>query len=177
MKLKFLVILLFCTLFTFAQDVDRLDSTYSDKVQSIDSTIKALYAVISGEKGEERNEELLRYLFHPEAKLIASGKSQSGETRARFITIDGYIENSLPWMFQNGFYENELYRVTEQFGHIAQVFSTYETFYSKEDDTPFMRGINSIQLLYTGKRWVIINVYFTQETKDNPIPEKYLPKD
>jgi hypothetical protein len=39
-----------------------------------------------------------------------------------------------------------------------------------------MRGINSVQLMYTGKRWAVMSIYFTQETPENPIPEKYLPK-
>ncbi len=174
------VLLLVCAM-SFAQDINfdyqALNKKYEDKVATIDSTIETLYAVISGEKGEERNAELLRYLFHPKAKLIASGQRKDSSYASRFLTIDHYVENSLPWMFENGFYEKELHRVTEQFGQIAHVFSSYETFYSKEDDTPFMRGINSIQLMFTGKRWVVLSVYFTQETEDNPIPEKYLPKE
>ena len=156
---------------------EALDDKYHDKVATLDATIKTLYGVISGEKGEERNEELLRYLFHPELKLVASGKRKTGDYGARFVTIDEYADKSLKWMVENGFYENELHRVVEQFGPIAHVFSTYETFYSKNDEQPFMRGINSIQLMNTGKRWVLVGLFFTQETKDNPIPKKYLPSE
>jgi hypothetical protein len=38
-----------------------------------------------------------------------------------------------------------------------------------------MRGINSIQLFNDGKRWWIVNVYWSQETKRNLIPQEYLP--
>jgi hypothetical protein len=38
-----------------------------------------------------------------------------------------------------------------------------------------MRGINSIQLLNDGKRWWIVNIYWTQENEEHPIPERYLP--
>ena len=62
------------------------------------------------------------------------------------------------------------------FGNMAHVFSTYESFRSKTDKTPFMRGINSIQLFHDGKRWWIINVFWKQESDDQPIPKKYLPK-
>jgi len=41
---------------------------------------------------------------------------------------------------------------------------------------PFMRGINSIQLLNDDNRWWIINIYWTQESEENPIPDMYLPK-
>jgi len=77
-------------------------------------------------------------------------------------------------MLEKGFYENEIHRVTEQFGNIAHVFSTYECFHNKDDEKPFMRGINSIQLMFTGNRWQVISIYFTQETEEYPIPEKYL---
>ncbi|RDY61935.1 hypothetical protein [Flagellimonas nanhaiensis] len=162
-----------------AQKIDyhALDEKYQDKVATLDAVVKTLYEVISGEKGEERNEDLLRYLFHPEAKLIASGKRENGNYGARYVTMDEYADKSLKWMLENGFYEIELHRVVEQFGHIAHVFSTYETKYKKEDKKPFMRGINSFQLMNTGKRWVVISLYFTQETKENPIPKKYLPSE
>ena len=158
-------------------DYQALNQKYQDKVATLDATVKTLYEVISGPKGQERNQELLRYLFHPEGKLVASGKRKNGDYGVRYVTLDDYIQNSLKWMFENGFYENELHRVTDQFGPVAHVFSTYETFYTEEDEAPFMRGMNSIQLMHTGKRWVVLSVYFTQESEENPIPEKYLPND
>ena len=148
---------------------------YQQKVKTIDSTIEALYDVISGPKGQQRDWEFFRYLFHPEAKLVVAGKREEGGYGSRYISIEEYIENASKWMFENGFYENELKKVTERFGPIAHVFSSYESFRSKEDTSPFMRGINSIQLMHTGDRWMIMNIYFTQETEVNPIPEKYLP--
>ena len=148
---------------------------YSDKVQSIDSTIETLYSVISGEKGEERNWELFKYLFHRDAKLIPTGLDKTGTINARFLTPEDYIKSSGNWLVNNGFYEVELHRDLQRFGNIAQVFSTYESFRSKDDTAPFMRGINSIQLLHDGSRWWILNVYWTQESEENPIPQKYLP--
>lgn len=155
-------------------DYKTLNKKYEEKVKTIESTVTSLYEVISGKKGQQRNEELLRYLFHPEAKLIAVGKRRNGGNGARYVTMDEYADKSLKWMVENGFYEKELHREVEQFGPIAHVFTSYETFYTKKDKKPFMRGINSIQLMNTGKRWVIMSLYFTQETKENPIPKKYL---
>ena len=65
---------------------------------------------------------------------------------------------------------------TDILGNIAQVFSTYESFKSEADENPFMRGINSIQLINDGKRWWVVNIYWAQESEANPIPEKYLPQ-
>lgn len=150
-------------------------SKYLSKVETLDSTLKTLYSVISGDKGVERDWDLFRFLFHPDAKLIPSGKNKDGLVSARFITADDYVTNSGKWLVENGFHEIEISREVDIFGNITQVFSTYEAKRSKSDTEPFMRGINSIQLLNDGNRWWIINIYWMQEGPTNPIPEKYLP--
>jgi len=148
-----------------------------NKVQTLNSTILTLYAVISGEKGQERDWELMKFLFHPEAKLIPSGKNKEGVYVARYMTTDDYILSNGQWLIDEGFFEKEIHRSVNTFGNITQVFSTYESYKSEADETPFMRGINSIQLLNDGERWWIINIYWTQESQENPIPKEYLPKD
>lgn len=176
MKKIALTTVLLC-LFTIATQAQSTTSKYDEKVKTLDNTIETLYAVISGEKGEARNWELFNYLFHTDAKLIPSGKTKEGIYKARFMSPDDYIKASGKWLVDNGFFEKEIHRTTNTFGNITQVFSTYETFNSKTDKTPFMRGINSIQLLNDSKRWWIINIYWTQESKENPIPKAYLTQD
>jgi len=154
-------------------------STLTDKataVSSLDNILNTLYGVISGEKGEARDWDLMRHLFHPDAKLIPTGKNQAGAYKARYLTVDDYINTSGKWLLENGFFEKEIHRVTQTFGNITQVFSTYEAFHSEKETEPFIRGINSIQLLNDGHRWWVINIYWTPESVENPIPEKYLPK-
>ena len=75
---------------------------------------------------------------------------------------------------KDGFHEREIARRVEQFGHIAHVFSTYESRHRRSDPQPFMRGINSIQLFNDGTRWWVMNVTWSQETPVMPIPEDYL---
>ena len=170
-KLVLLAVLISTSVFA-QQDTED----YSKNVATIDNTLETLYSVISGDKGEERNWELFKFLFHEDAKLIPSGKTKEGLHTARFMTTDNYISSSGKWLVENGFHEVEINRETHTFGNIVQVFSTYESFKSKSDTEPFMRGINSIQLLNDGKRWSIINIYWQQETDDNPIPKEYLPR-
>jgi len=165
-------ILLFIALICFS--VNAQDKDYSAKVETLDSTLKTLYAVISGEKGEARDWDLFKYLFKPDAKLIPSSKDKTGIYVTRYMSPEDYITSSGNWLVENGFFEIEISRKTQTFGNITQVFSTYESYKSKTDTDPFMRGINSIQLLNDGKRWWIINIYWTQETKENPIPKHYL---
>ena len=160
----------------YSMTINAQSNIFLSKVQSLDSTLETLYGVISGEKGQERDWELFNYLFHPEAKLIPSGKNAEGLHSARFMSPDDYIKSSGKWLVANGFFEKEIHRSTDTFGNISQVFSTYESFRSEADKVPFMRGINSIQLLNDGERWWIINIYWMQESEENPIPKEYLPK-
>lgn len=160
----------------FSATSQEATDKYLEKVQTLDSTIKTLYGVISGEKGEARDWDLMRYLFHADAKLIPSGKNSEGKYLAKYLTVEDYINGSGKWLVENGFFEKEMHRTENTFGNVTQVFSTYESFKSEADAEPFMRGINSIQLLNDGNRWWIINIYWTQETPDNPIPKEYLPK-
>lgn len=149
---------------------------YSENVLTIDSTIKSLYKAISGEKGEKRDWTLFKFLFHPDGKLITSGKNNDRKFQIRYMKPDDYIKSSGKWLVENGFIEKEIHRTVDAFGNIAHVFSTYQSFKSKSDEAPFMRGINSIQLLNDGDRWWIVNVFWDNESRWNPIPRNYLPK-
>ncbi len=174
--MKHFLLIIILTLVGFNTNAQTNNKNYSKHVKNIDKIIESLYSVISGEKGEERDWDLMRYLFHPDAKLIPSGESKSGEYKVKYMTPDDYIKMSGEWLVENGFYEKEIHRTVNQFRNIVQVFSTYECYHSKKDKAPFMRGINSIQLLNDGTRWWIINIYWSQETDSNPIPKEYLPK-
>lgn len=175
MKSKYVILLICCLVWTTTK-AQSVSNPSIDKVKTLDLTIATLYQVISGEKGEERDWDLFKYLFHPDAKLIPTGQNKEGLYKARFMTPDDYIASSGKWLFENGFFEKELHREVDTFGNITQVFSTYESFKSETETIPFMRGINSIQLLNDGERWWIINIYWTQETEQQPIPSQYLPK-
>ncbi len=148
-----------------------VDSTL---VLTMGNTIKTLYKVISGEKGARRNWKQFKYLFKPDAKLIPSGKNKAGIYQVNYMSPEDYIKSATKWFASNGFYEKEILRRVEYFGSIAHVFSSYESFHTETDEEPFMRGINSIQLLNDGNRWWIVNIYWSQESKNNPIPEVYL---
>ena len=149
---------------------------YSDQVATIDATIETLYSVISGDAGVERDWDLFKFLFRKNAKLIPTGRNKEDKQIARYMSPEDYINTSGKWLLENGFHEKEINRVTESFGNIAHVFSTYESYKSKSDEKPFMRGINSIQLLNDGERWWIVNIFWMQESSNNPIPKAYLPK-
>ncbi|MEL7426585.1 MAG: hypothetical protein AAFN81_26570 [Bacteroidota bacterium] len=155
----------------------EMDKKYAADVASLDAIMAALYEVISGDAGVKRDWDRFRYLFVEDARLIPTGKNPEGEIMARIMSPDGYVERSGAWLEENGFHEVEIHRVTEEYGSLVHLFSTYESYRSKEDEEPFMRGINSIQLLNDGKRWWIMHIYWLGETEELPLPAKYLPKD
>ncbi len=74
----------------------------------------------------------------------------------------------------SGFFEREVSRRTDCFGNVCQIFSTYEARRAASDEKPFVRGINSIQLVRDGKRWWVASIVWDTERADNPIPADYL---
>src|SRR5712691_3677702 len=142
-------------------------------VATMDSTIAALYDVISGPAGK-RDWDRFRSLFISGARLIPTGPRPTGEVGSRVLTIEDYVQRAGAAFEKQGFFEREVSRRLERFGNIAHIFSTYESRHAKDDAKPFQRGINSIQLMNDGKRWWIVTVFWQGEDEKNPLPEKYL---
>ena len=145
-------------------------------VGSIDAILIAVYDVISGPAGKKRDWDRMRSLFIPGARLIPTGPRPGGAYGSRVLTVDEYVTRGSALFEKEGFFEREIARRTETFGQIAQVFSTYEARHSPDDAKPFIRGINSIQLMNDGKRWWIVTIFWQAEDQKNPLPEKYLLK-
>lgn len=168
--------IIFFLLTTISISAQSYDGLYRVKVKTLDSTIETLYSVISGDKGERRNWELFRYLFADNAQLAPITTLQSGRKELFYMTPDDYVTRSGAYLEANGFFEKEIFRVTEQYGALTHLFSTYESYRSSKDTTPFARGINSIQCMFDGSRWWILNITWKAESESNPIPKKYLPE-
>ena len=154
-----------------AQEIESADPA---DVGSIDAVIHSLYEVISGGIDEPRDWDRMRSLFIDEAQLIPSGTRPDGSRNGfRVMSVEEWITEVGPLLMSDGFFETETHRVTEQFGHVAHAFSTYDSRHSADDEEPFSRGINSFQLFNDGARWWVVSVYWTAETPNLAIPEKY----
>lgn len=149
-----------------------IDST---TVNSLDHVIKTFYKTLSAKKGKERHWKQFKSLFKKEAKLIVSTKHKEDKYEVKYMSPGLYEKNSKTWLKANGFILKEINRRVDNYNNIAQVFSSFESFHSEKDKQPFMRGIYSMQLFNDGKRWWIVNLYWTNENKLNPIPKIYLP--
>ena len=143
-------------------------------VASIDAIVAAVYDVISGPAGAPRDWDRMRSLFAPEGRMGAVVARPDGSYVLRAMSPEDYIARNTKAFATQGFFETEKARTTESFGQIAHVFSTYEARHAKDDAQPFMRGINSIQLIHDGKRWYVLNLIWRAEDARLQLPERYL---
>jgi hypothetical protein len=144
-------------------------------VGSVDAIVAALYDVISGPAGQKRDWDRMRSLFHREARLVPMLKARDGGMRAVHLTVDDYVQRSGPMLEKGGFFEQEIAREVDAFGDFAHVWSTYEGRRAADDAEPFLRGINSMQLVREGGRWFVLQILWQQEADAGPIPARYLP--
>jgi hypothetical protein len=165
-----------------SKDAARQSSTHAPDTDgaSVDSVIAALYASVSHDEGSAPNWERMRGIFLQVGMLIPPKNPRSDLFTV--LDVDGFeqrVKESIASTKAKGdptsFFEKEIARRTDCFGNVCQVFSTYESRRAPNDEKPFVRGINSIQLVNDGHRWWVASVAWDQERPDNPIPAQYLP--
>jgi hypothetical protein len=142
-------------------------------VATLDGMLRAWYEVVSGPAGQPRDWARDRTLYIRDLRFVQVETGGDGKLAPRITSHQEYVDSS-DAALKEGFFEQEIHRVTERFGPIAHVWSTYET--RKVEKGPVVaRGINSIELFWDGQRWWIANAIWTDETKGNPIPKAFLP--
>ena len=178
MKLK-LVAVLILTISAFGQqssapkhvDIPTVEPRPED-VGSIDGMIKAWYDIVTVPKGQMPDWGRDHTLYITDVRFVEL-REKNGQSLPHIVSHQEFADESAG-LASEGFYEQEIHRVTERFGNIAHVWSTYESRRSKQGPV-IARGINSIELFWDGKRWWIANAVWDQETPKKPIPKEYLP--
>lgn len=133
--------------------------------------IKAVDDAVSGPGNKDRT--CMKQLFMPDARLIPVGKGQDGKWAPHILTLDDWITR----VAQRGdkvFYERQVKYSVDEYGHIAHLWSTYEV-RDTPDGKATVRGINSMQAVYDGAQWKLIEILWQAETPDQPLPAKFLP--
>lgn len=143
-------------------------------VASIDAIVHALYASISGPAGQTRDWARVRSLFHRHHRMVPMVRGKNG-MQAMALTIDDYVQRAGAMLERDGFFEQEIGRQVLPFGDLVHVWSTYEGRHARDDEQPFLRGINSIQLVREGGRWWVLSIAWQQEADAGPIPAGFLP--
>lgn len=144
----------------------------AEDVATIDGMIKAFYDVISGPAGQPRQWSRDRTLYTPDVRFI-SMDMRDGKPHATIMSHQQFVDRADQGLVAEGFYEEEIHRVTRKFGNTAHVFSTYVMKDGKGKQLG--RGVNSIQFFWDGDRWWISGVAWDDERPDNPIPADLLP--
>lgn len=142
-------------------------------VATLDGIIHAFYDVITGPAGQPRDWARDRTLYIPGVKFVAMSTNKNAPV-AHVMSHQEFVEDSDSGMVGQGFFEQEIHRVTRRFGNIAHVFSTYA--FRRTAAGPVLgRGVNSIELFWDGARWWIAGAIWDGERPDNPIPAAFLP--
>jgi len=145
-------------------------------VASIDAVVDAYYGSLSGEGGGRRAHKR-RYasLFAKSALVVTPTlQNERGEMIPNVRPIADWMTR-YPDERDNSFYEWEVARRTEQFGHMAHVYSTYEIRDKKTDPQPRRHGVTSFNLAFIDGRWWIVTLQWSGLQADLPLPERYQP--
>ena len=142
-----------------------------DDVKSPEAIVAALSASISGEAGQPRNWDRFRSLFVPGAgRMVIARVPKTGPTDVTILSMEDYIARS-----SNGapasFYEIPIAYEMQTFGRMTHVYESYGLHHTK-DDQPYVRGVNSWELLFDGTRFYVLQVYWDTERPDNPLPAR-----
>ncbi len=124
-------------------------------VASIDAILRATYEVISGPKGQARDWQRFRSLYHPNARLMPVVGGE--KPHVRVLTPEEYIQRVEPIFATESFYERETAREVTTIGRYAHVLSHYESLRDLSS-APFESGTNSIQLFFDDARWWVLSV-------------------
>lgn len=138
--------------------------------------VAALYTLLSGPEGADRDWAAVRALFHEDARLHSELIFPDGTIQSRTWTVETFVHDAAAeYAGAGGFWEREVAQRVEEFGDIAHVWSTYEARVRTPDSTPVVRGINGVQLLRRGGRWWITGLVFQIERPPAAsIPVRYL---
>ena len=148
-------------------------------VSSVGALMAALYDVISGPAGKARDWDRFRSLFLPDGRLGVIRHPPLDQTKSIpedvvFLTPQDYIDRDAPFFQTNGFFERGIANRVEEFGNLVSVWSTYESRHAADDPKPFVRGINSLQIVKAQGRYWIASIIWDDERSGVSLPEKYL---
>jgi hypothetical protein len=139
---------------------------------TLEELVKALDDAVSGPANKDRT--CMKALLLPEARLSPMDKSKGGNLEPHIETVDEWID-SVRKRGKMMLYERQVKVSSDTYGRIAHLWSTYELHIIKPEGKPYARGINSIQAVFDGTHWRVLEILWQAETSAEPVPEKYLP--
>lgn len=159
---------------TNANSQTNTDSSFqfnNNDMAVIDSAIANFYQTLSFTAVDQNRYNDLPQLFTAQGLLI----SAIGD-KPYFWTVQEYAqlaEDNFKKQKMETWDEEEICSQTQVFGKIAQRFSTYKIIYVAGGRETVRRGINAIQLINEGGKWLIVSVAWDRENNTTPIPAEY----
>jgi hypothetical protein len=133
-----------------------------------ESLVRALYAIVSGPANSAHDWARLERLHAPGAIITPTQHRGAVAFAAAPQALSGFIELNKRLFAHRGFQEREIFQRVQRFGHIAHVWSGYET-REHSDGSVEGRGINSFQLLNDGQRWCVLSATWDTDSTEHPM--------
>jgi hypothetical protein len=154
-----------------AQDAQPAPAVACPSTATLDQLITAIDAAVSGPADKDR--ACFRALFLPDARLIPIRIAADGTATPAILTVDGWVD-AVRKRGSMVLTEHQIKVKTETWAHLAHLWSTYTTVLGA-DGKVADRGINSIQAIFDGKQWHVIEIVWQAEKPEDPVPANYLP--
>ena len=133
------------------------------ELQEIDALIAKVFDAICFNEGERPNMFKLKDLFIEGGLLI-----NYNEQEPLSLPVSEFVphfENVVESGAIPSLEDKEVFQKTEIYDRIAHRFSFYEARFKKEDEEPFARGVNSLQLIKTSDGWKVSSMAWNDDNR------------
>jgi hypothetical protein len=140
--------------------------------QAIDHLTEKFYQCVSFDNERYPNFDTLEELFYGAGKLINNNFDNPVD-----FTVQSF-SHAVMQQIESGnvdfFAQQEIGDITEFFGRIAHRISVYEYSNVKSVKQKWKRGVNYIQYIFTGGKWLITSMVWNDEKENLKVPRSYM---
>jgi len=145
-----------------------------EAVAAVDRTLEALYRSFCFDAGGQADWDGMRSLFADGASFVAP-IHDGGTPRA--VRADEFVRDFRTWIADSefgrtGLHERIVRARIDLFGTIAHAFVTFEGFVPPDGEVT-TRGVDSIQLVKDGERWLVASFSTQYESENAPLPARF----
>jgi hypothetical protein len=138
-----------------------------NRTVALDNILREMYEVISFAEGGEPDWERMKAVFHSQARFTRI--TPEGTDYLDLESFQAMAIEMLDCGVYTCFFEEEIARRAQVFGSLAHVLSAYETKCSPNASSCLARGVNSIQLLWSGSSWQVLSLLWDEAAPGHPI--------
>lgn len=142
--------------------------SFADDREDVLAAVTAIYAVISGPVGHERDFDAMREMFMPNAAMGAVGPGPEGNGRGGVGDVENYIERSASFLVENGFTERGTRTEIVLYGELAHVRSAYEGINGGTGEI-MVTGVNFMTFFKIDGEWKIASLLWRSASDDWPV--------